>query len=265
MIKSLGSRVEREHIQHLQAVRRADEQTTSFAGSGAVGFNSIATSGEVDFEALVGSKNGHSGVPSIQNGNGQDTRGVSGLSLDDPWDRTDDWLDSAPSAQAIKTSNQSSNTFHRTTQVNTMANNASRLKARPIPASAFNSSAFTAPPVPNLNHQVNNNLFMTSPALAASQSSMQPSYPAQSNGPNYNITLKTQAPSSSGFAAGMTGNAAFAPMLNSSSTASSGPPGWNSNGGMSMGGVLQPTRKATAGTTKKSFNDADWGDFDPLK
>lgn len=32
-----------------------------------------------------------------------------------------------------------------------------------------------------------------------------------------------------------------------------------------MGGVLQPTRKATAGTTKKSFNDADWGDFDPLK
>lgn len=214
---------------------------------------------------MVGSKNGLGGVTSNQNGKGQDTRGVSGLSLDDPWDRTDDWLDSAPSAQAITTSNQLSNLSYRTPPANTMANNASKLKARPIPASALNSSAFAAPPATNLNHQVNNNIFMSSPALASPHPPIQPSKPVQSSGPNYNITLNPQTPSNSGFAGGMTGNAAFAPLSNSSSTTMSGPPGWNSNGGMNMGGVLQPTKKATPGTTKKSFNDADWGDFDPLK
>jgi SCY1-like protein 2 len=261
--------VEREHIQHLQAVRRADEQTTAFSGNGAIGFDGTAVTGEVDFEALVGSKNGNNQGTSIHNGKAQDARGVSGLSLDDPWDRTDDWLDSAPSAQAIATSSNRVNSSHRTASANTLTNNANKLKARPIPASSFDSSAFvnplTASPSVNNNNQAHNNLFKSSPALPPPQAPMQLSYPVQSSGPNYNITLNPQTPTNSGFTAGMTANTAFTPMLAPTATASLGPPGWSNNGSMSIGGILQPTKQATAGTTKKSFNDADWGDFDPLK
>lgn len=81
VIKSLGSRVEAEHTQHLRDVRRLEAQTASFAeklenGSAyAIGGTGTGGSGaEVDFEALV---RGGSGAAS-------QTQAVS-ASLD-PWD-----------------------------------------------------------------------------------------------------------------------------------------------------------------------------------
>lgn len=81
MIKSLGSRVESEHTQHLRDVRRLEAQTASFAeklenGSaynmgGMNGGSSGGGGGDLDFEALVRGGNGASGggMPQAQAAN----------------------------------------------------------------------------------------------------------------------------------------------------------------------------------------------------
>lgn len=83
VIKTLGSRVEQEHAQHLRDVRRIEQQTNTYNqaldnGSG-FGTNGGGT-GEVDFESLV--KGTASPAPAAGGAS-------SGL---DPWD--EGWVDS---------------------------------------------------------------------------------------------------------------------------------------------------------------------------
>lgn len=266
VIKSLGNRVEREHLEHLRAIRRADEQTSTFARASATasGFN-MNGGGEVDFEALVGSK----GTTGGSNGAANGSRGVQGLSLDDPWDRTDDWLASAPATSSIRPA-------VNYTPCNTPTTPAAggRLKARPVPASTFNTAAFAAEPAasrPSNAMGSMNGILQSTPALPPPQVQMTraPLSPRPA-GPNYNLSLAPQAPTTSVFGAapslGMgTSMMASKPMIMNTTPTSAAPPGWTNSGGMGMGGVLQPTRKIEQGSNKKTFNDADWGDFDPLK
>jgi len=263
VIKSLGNRVEREHLEHLRAIRRADEQTSTFAGASASATGSGTNGGgEVDFEALVGSRS---------NGNSNGTRGVQGLSLDDPWDRTDDWLASAPSTVTA----QAPAKYTPTASTSNVSTGGGRLKARPVPSSTFNAAAFAT----ETNTMRPNNIgvgtmagvMQSTPALPPShvQMSRAPLSPRPA-GPNYNITLAPQAPTVSAFA-----NPSFStagnslpmsrPMTMNPTPVSAPPPGWSNSGNMGMGGVLQPTRKVEQGSNKKAFNDSDWGDFDPLK
>jgi SCY1-like protein 2 len=221
--------------------------------------------GEVDFEALIGSK----GTTGGSNGAANGSRGVQGLSLDDPWDRTDDWLASAPATSSTRPAVNYTSSNTPTTPAA-----GGRLKARPVPASTFNTAAFAAEPAasrPSNAMGSMNGIMQSTPALPPPQVQMTraPLSPRPA-GPNYNISLAPQAPTTSVFRAapslGMgTSMMASKPMIMNTTPTSAAPPGWTNSGGMGMGGVLQPTRKIEQGSNKKTFNDADWGDFDPLK
>lgn len=81
VIKSLGARVEREHIEHLRAVRKSEAQTASLAMQN-TGWELASESTEVDFETLVG----RSSTSTPQAGSG----GPS--SLMDDWGSDMAWL-----------------------------------------------------------------------------------------------------------------------------------------------------------------------------
>jgi hypothetical protein len=143
-----------------------------------------------------------------------------------------------------------------------------------VPASTFNAAAFAAEPVaarPNNAFGTMNGMLQSTPALPPPQVQMAEAHlSSRPAGPNYNISLAPQAPMTSAFAnapplAMGTNMMASKPMTMSPTLTSAAPPGWANPGGMGMGGVLQPTRKTEQGSNKKTFNDADWGDFDPLK
>jgi SCY1-like protein 2 len=147
-----------------------------------------------------------------------------------------------------------------------------RLKARPIAASAFNTSAFT--PTPTIQSQP-----ATQQSFGTTMQPMQPIQPPlqlqarppsqSSSGPNYNISLEPQAPTFPSYTPAyssipqaqqrpaMPAMPTMAPMPLKPTTAP--PPGWNPQSQP----MLTPT-------VKKSFDpmaakSADWGDFDPLK
>lgn len=85
VIKTLGSRVEQEHAQHLRDVRRIEQQTSTYDQTMQTGSTFGANgngSGEVDFESLV------KGTASPAMGQSS-TMGTGSL---DPWD--EGWADS---------------------------------------------------------------------------------------------------------------------------------------------------------------------------
>jgi SCY1-like protein 2 len=85
VIKTLGARVEREHMEHLRAARQLEDQTAQFSQNNDVlnGYAGglMAAGGEVDFETLVGGGKAKT--------NGQQTS----VGLDDPWSG-EGWADS---------------------------------------------------------------------------------------------------------------------------------------------------------------------------
>lgn len=81
VIKSLGARVEREHIEHLRAVRQAEAQTASL-GMQNTGWELGHEAAEVDFETLVGRSS--TSTPRVENG--------AASSMMDDWDNDMDWL-----------------------------------------------------------------------------------------------------------------------------------------------------------------------------
>jgi SCY1-like protein 2 len=81
VIKSLGARVEREHIEHLRAVRQAEAQTASL-GMQNTGWELGHEATEVDFETLVGRSS--TSTPRVENG--------AASSMMDDWSNDMDWL-----------------------------------------------------------------------------------------------------------------------------------------------------------------------------
>ena len=82
VIKTLGSRVEQEHAQHLRDVRRIEQQTSTYdqnTQSGSMFGSNGGGSGEVDFESLVKGTTS----PAMFNGNPSNMGTTASL---DPWD-----------------------------------------------------------------------------------------------------------------------------------------------------------------------------------
>ena len=157
------------------------------------------------------------------------------------------------------------------------ASGPSKLKARPVPSSTFNSAAFAAASPPTQNFSLAaapSNTHTPQPQssftpLQPTQSSFAPLQPmnAQSqrpasntpSGPNYNISLSPQpissrpppAPSYSFHQPTQTS----AP-IQPSQPAVRPPPGWSS-------GIMQPT--VAPKTTLGGLGNQGWDDFDPLK
>ncbi|WWD18087.1 hypothetical protein CI109_102535 [Kwoniella shandongensis] len=222
VIKTLGARVEQEHSQHLRDVHRIEQQTASLSATNSLGINGNggltgSGGGEVDFETLV---RGGSAAPSPN----------PAVAVTDPWD-DDGWLNGGdtggglsstfPSLSVNPTGNSA---FPTSTPAPTSPpqpsirptpvslSSSSKLKARPIPQSNFNASAFggsaaststtTSPMIP------------APPAFAPSQApAMAPLKPQARSavlspqlsgtsssgrmgggGANYNINLSPQSP-----------------------------------------------------------------------
>ncbi|EIW72720.1 hypothetical protein TREMEDRAFT_70798 [Tremella mesenterica DSM 1558] len=211
VIKSLGNRVESEHMQHLRDVRRIEQQTASFNTDISIGTDPFATngfnSGEMDFESLVkGSSTPTISEPQVQ--------------VTDPWN-DNSWLNGTSDSSLSNEFNAilqplSSTTFpstsNNTSPVRSPAlpsprgGGSSKLKARPVPSSAFNTSAFesiptlapptlSSPPVPSAQPS------MSTPSYSPFQSIQPDPKPAthnlrqiSGNKPNYNISLDPQIP-----------------------------------------------------------------------
>lgn len=266
--------MDREQSAHLKAIRRADEQTTSFAGSvngGSPGLN-LSGDREIDFEALVGSKQGSQG-PRATSTLSLD-QGFANVQLDDAWNQTDDWLSSIPATPATRSPNPtgSSSSFH-SASMSAASPPGNKLKARQIPPTQFNAAAFgTQPLVPQTKTDKLASSGFAGPSIQISRPPIQPKV---SSGPNYNIQLPLQAPSVSSprLGMGLSGSnpmstlsptSAPAPIFPSSTPmiqpqTTTGPPGWSGSSE-----VLQPSRKNDSKKSPGNINSADWADFDPL-
>lgn len=168
----------------------------------------------------------------------------------------------------------------------------SKLRARPVPASTFDSAAFAAaspspsqPQRSTSSSQTGSSSFASQPVastfalLQPTQSSFAPLQPTQSSlapqrtmpntsasGPNYSLSLSPQPPAirptpqpSYSFNQLPPQQSTFAPPIQSSQPLQptmKPPPGWTS-------GLMQPT--VIASTKPKMAANQGWDDFDPLK
>ncbi|KAJ9113647.1 hypothetical protein QFC22_005955 [Naganishia vaughanmartiniae] len=262
VIKSLGARVEREHIDHLRSVRHAEAQTASLGmqNSGWELGGGGNESSEVDFETLVGRSSG-TGTP-----HGGGVPAGSPSILDDSWGNDMAWLQpSKPDHPTMDTlSLQASSVSAPTLAPMPRPSTTTKLNARPVPPSKFDRSAFqissasvAAPPTFAPSTTLFSNTL--SPLVPASRTNGNGTNGTPQKGPNYNISLAPLAPTSSN-----TGFQTTAPPNWSTSTPSFAapvqqqtlPPGFGS--GM-LQPVVKPQWKPAQGKT------TDWGDFDPLK
>ncbi|WVF70713.1 hypothetical protein IAT40_005506 [Kwoniella sp. CBS 6097] len=236
VVKTLGARVEQEHSQHLRDVGRIEAQTASLAAANAFALNNgngLETSGgEVDFETLVrGGAGSGSAAPSPNPASGAGAMGISDPWEDEGWlnDTSTNLTSSFPSLTMNSTSTSSSfpsspqpsapssttNALRPTTSTTTTASS-SRLKARPVPSTSFNSSAFQDPtptskpvsafptlsPAPTGGSTSNFAPLQPSTTGSSSTSTLWPGQGGQgqnrtmsaTGGPNYNLSLSPQAP-----------------------------------------------------------------------
>lgn len=139
---------------------------------------------------------------------------------------------------------QSSPTSQSQTTMRSTTSPPSRLKARPIPPTNFDSAAFApaaAIPAPSNGNGWMQNMAQPSPTNLV---------PASSK-PNYNISLAPQRPQAPVMS--------LTPSIPSPTPqAQAPPPPWMASS------VLQPTKVPQWQASGKASN-ADWADFDPLK
>ncbi|KAJ9096785.1 hypothetical protein QFC21_005056 [Naganishia friedmannii] len=265
VIKFLGARVEREHIDHLRSIRHAEAQTASLGlhNSGWELGGGGHESSEVDFETLVGRSSG-AGTP---HGGGGGVPAGSPSILDDTWGNDMAWLQPSRPAHptmdslSLQASHLPAPTRAPVPRPPTM--NGSKLNGRPVPASKFDRSAFpmdatsaTTPPtfspptIPFVN--------TLSPLVPTPRTNgIGANGTAPQKGPDYNISLAPLAPTSTN-----TGLQTAPPSWSTSTPSfaapaqSTLPPGFGS--GM-LQPVVKPQWKSAPGKT------TDWGDFDPLK
>ncbi|WWC87998.1 uncharacterized protein L201_002900 [Kwoniella dendrophila CBS 6074] len=309
VVKTLGARVEQEHSQHLKDVHRIEAQTASLAAQNAFALNghnnslggSSVNGGELDFETLVrGGSAAPSPNPAVSN-----TIGVT-----DPWD-DEGWLNVGDTDNVAGVSNafptlsinNTGSSFPMSTpnspqpSSTTMRNTASgssKLKARPVPSTTFNASAFGSTSTPPPTIQSPPMLAPTIPAPSPStsftplqpQSMKSPSLTPQpkmgmssGNGPNYNLSLSPQLTNhqqqqqqssyNSSPLSFMSPQPTFTPSIQPQPPTQpiqpsvKPPPGWQS-------GLMQPSSAPKAVWGKSASNSGagsstDWGDFDPLK
>ncbi|WWC96791.1 hypothetical protein V866_003665 [Kwoniella sp. B9012] len=306
VVKTLGARVEQEHSQHLRDVHRIEAQTASLAAQNTFSLNGSTPNlgggagGEMDFETLV--RGGSASAAPSPNPVFSNTVGAT-----DPWD-DEGWLNGdsdnagiGPLSNTFPTLSvnnsgssipNSPNLSSATRQGSNLGVGSSKLKARPVPSSTFNSSAFgtsspsiQSPPTlaPSIPAPPSSSSFtplqpMKSPSLTP-QNKFSPSTNSgsgNSNGPNYNISLtpqplqpqpqsQLQNPLSFMSSPSIPQQPTYQSHTQQpiqSQPAVKPPPGWSP-------GLMQPS-SAPKAVWGKSANaggiggSTDWGDFDPL-
>lgn len=273
VIKTLGSRVEREHTEHLRAIRGAEAQTLSsnpLQNNGG-GWDNLDNP-EVDFATLIkGSSAGTSqpvAVAPVQ---------TSSLA-DDFWNSQDGWgaisspatmMQSVTASTAQLSSGSTSSSLPMSPNRASNSSSSSRLKARPVPSAKFDQSAFQqAQPLNRTTPSAGASAGGLMQPISATPSSQQPPRPAAATSannskPNYNITISSQPPQLTTTTLSFPALATATPMHAASpmrpSTSQPSPPPW-----MAANSVLQPTKIPQWQGASNAAN-ADWSDFDPLK
>lgn len=155
----------------------------------------------------------------------------------------------------------------------------SRLKARAVPASTFNSAAFAATSPPRSSPQVamqpsrpsSSTAFPTMQPTSVTSTSQRATFTSGPVAPNYNISLSPQPPTvqatstpSYSFSQPIPQPVRQTPAMQASMQPAQPlqptvkpPPGWSS-------GLMQPT-KATQPAMGSFGSAGGWDDFDPLK
>ncbi|KAG8968943.1 hypothetical protein FRC03_005488 [Tulasnella sp. 419] len=293
VIKILGERIEREHSQYLRDSQRIEDRSASLASS-----TPNVGAGTVDFESLVGGATKSPAANSSTSTNGASTNGWE----DDVWGSI--LGDNSPKPGSTpRTQSPAPNPKPLVTPRSSSALSSARtLGAKPVPASSFNSSAFSAPstpsplsPPPNPTRQTvpsTSSMFVTQsqsvsgafglaggvmPALSPTTPSLRPS-PAvtlqatQASKPNYDFVMAPVAPStisSSSMPPPLSSTSSFGmmPTLQPSNLMSNPLMTPNSvSTPLGMSNILAPNKPSTPSWgqgTQKSKNNA-WGDFDPL-
>jgi SCY1-like protein 2 len=279
VIRSLGDRVAKEHGEHLKDVRRLEEsQNARVAEMGLNGWDQAAAGGsgggEVDFEALVKGSSG----PKLPANDGWG----EGWDADDGLSEMFGTAMATTSAPTVQPRLANSPALGPDSgRPNTAVGNANRLKARPIPSTSFNASAFDTPaalPRPLTMNGLNTNGSMAGSSFAPlqpTQSSfapMQPtsrapstsSRPPASSAPNYNLSLSPQPPAISVSSFAPLQQPTYNPrppqpqMAQPIAPAIKPPPGYSS-------GLMQPSKPAAPAWGSNPQGNGDWGDFDPFK
>lgn len=264
VIRRLGDRVEKEHNQFLRDSQRIEDRSATNTN----GVTSPAFKSGVDFESLVGRANDATVKPDTVI-DGDSSKGWD----DDVWGTifsgTPEPSQSPPPGPAVSTIQPSvalSNQAHSlpsSPRMSTMplVSRPSRLGAKPVPSSTFDSSGFTSSTL----HPSQPNRISSPPAqpqrLASFTMPPPPLPPAQK--PNYNVSLSdfaTISPSTIASVPNYTSSGYTTLQPTSPAFSMSSPPLHASP--LSMGSILAPTRPTTA---TRPISKDDWGDFDPLK
>lgn len=264
VIRRLGDRVEKEHNQFLRDSQRIEDRSATNTN----GVTSPAFKSGVDFESLVGRANGATVKPDTVI-DGDSSKGWD----DDVWGTifsgTPEPSQSPPPGPAVSTIQPSvtlssqAHSLPSSPRMSTMplVSRPSRLGAKPIPSSTFDSSGF----VSSTLHPSQPNRISSPPAqpqrLASFTMPPPPLPPPQK--PNYNVSLSdfaTISPSTITSVPNYVSSGYTTLQPTSPAFSMSSPPLHASP--LSMGSILAPTRPTT--TTRPVSKD-DWGDFDPLK
>ncbi|KAE9407078.1 hypothetical protein BT96DRAFT_954642 [Gymnopus androsaceus JB14] len=265
VIRKLGERVEKEHNQFLRDSQRHEDRSAIGADGGAT--QSFA--GTVDFESLVGGKNGV-----VQNDTGGGSAGKNSAWDDDVWGSIFNDTSSnngtpalAPTMTMSPVPSLPASPKHTPVQALKLGG------SRPSFASQSSTNSFTSPPpptqrvsslsaIPPLSSSNAPSSFMA--PLQPTISSFAPMNPPQpipplSGGPqqpqkpNYNISLPSMTPVAP----------APNPMFGVSSIPPAMSPSIMGNSSM-MGTMLTPSKPAQPAWNANKASKDDWGDFDPL-
>lgn len=264
VIRRLGDRVEKEHNQFLRDSQRIEDRSATNTN----GVTSPAFKSGVDFESLVGRANGATVKPDTVI-DGDSSKGWD----DDVWGTifsgTPEPSQSPPPGPAVSTIQPSvtlssqAHSLPSSPRMSTMplVSRPSRLGAKPIPSSTFDSSGFVSSTLhPSQPNRISSP--PTQPQRLASFTMPPPPLPPPQK-PNYNVSLSdfaTISPSTITSVPNYVSSGYTTLQPTSPAFSMSSPPLHASP--LSMGSILAPTRPTT--TTRPVSKD-DWGDFDPLK
>ncbi|EIN07701.1 kinase-like protein [Punctularia strigosozonata HHB-11173 SS5] len=290
VIRKLGDRVEKEHIQFLRDSQRTEDHSTASTSSngtpvnghaGALDFASLVSSAgntPIKADGLVSSPGPSSNAPSWEDdvwgsifSSGADTPQVQGSAILPPMQTQSTPSSPGPSGSGASLGARS-----------IPARPHGKLGARPISSTSLSSSSITSPsvhavsspPIPRIQPLQPTNTGGFSQPLAPSKPNYNvtlattPNFsvapapaptPPSMPGPNYNIALQPSQPTGGMMSMGALPMVASPPPMSSPPLVASPPP-------MNMNSLLTPSKPASwgSGSVKKPSAD-DWGDFDPLK
>ncbi|KIK63734.1 hypothetical protein GYMLUDRAFT_40801 [Collybiopsis luxurians FD-317 M1] len=248
VIRKLGERVETEHNQFLRDSQRLEDRSAITVGGGTM---TQSFTGAVDFESLVGGRNGAVQVNATGGSLG------SGAGQTSSWD-DDIWgsiftSDTTPQKLSPATPSVPASPKNTPIQALKLGGGKPSLASQNSFGPPLNSRSSGSGFVPTLSSSFGTPLAQNTSSAFSPQQVPPLSGGPQPQKPNYNISLPSIAPTS-GF-----------PTASSSMGGSINPTmGSSVNSGSMMGNMLTPSKPPQPAWNSKKASKDDWGDFDPL-